>query len=283
MQDESENPPELPKGRKGSAVARGALDVAGGALPFFGGLLSAASSAWSEREQKRINDAIERFLKMLFEDMREKERTLAEVVARLDMHDEEVASRVESPEYQLLLRKAFRDWAGGESEDKRIFIRNLLANAAASKVQSDDVVNMFLQWIKNYSELHFAVVSQIYNNAGITRGEVWRRLGKKEVRENSSDADLYKLLFRDLSTGGIVRQHRETDYMGNFIAKKPARPSGPRGGMKVMKSAFDEEEQYELTKLGQDFVHYVMTDIPPKLNFRMDEDEDAPINAGGTP
>lgn len=270
---DNENLPALPGGGAGSSIARGILDAVGGAIPFFGGLLSAASAAWSEREQKRINDAIEQFLRMLFEDAREKQRTIAEVIARLDMHDEKTAERFESPEYQMLLRKAFRDWAGGESEQKRVYIRNLLANAAATNVQSDDVVNMFLQWIKNYSELHFAVISQVYNNAGVTRGRVWERLGKGEVREDSSDADLFKLLFRDLSTGGIIRQHRETDYEGKYLAKKPARPTAPRGAPKTMKSAFDDDEQYELTKLGQDFVHYVMTDLPPKLNFKMDGDE----------
>ncbi len=43
-----------------------------------------------------------------------------------------------------------------------------------------------------------------------------------------------------------------------------------------MKSAFDEEERYELTALGQQFVHYAMTDLPPKLQFKMDDDVAAP-------
>src|ERR1700674_5368553 len=85
---------------------------------------------------------------------------------------------------------------------------------------SDDVIKLFLDWIKNYSEFHFAVIGAIYNNAGITRGAVWRKLGRSPVREDSSDADLFRLLFRDLSTGGIVRQHRETDYDGKFLAKQ---------------------------------------------------------------
>jgi hypothetical protein len=35
-----------------------------------------------------------------------------------------------------------------------------------------------------------------------------------------------------------------------------------------MKSAFDNEEQYELTQLGQQFVHYAMTELPPKIEFK---------------
>ena len=56
-----------------------------------------------------------------------------------------------------MVKKTFRDWAGVESEEKRILIRNILANAASTSVSSDDVVRMFIDWIGQYSELHFQV------------------------------------------------------------------------------------------------------------------------------
>jgi hypothetical protein len=34
-----------------------------------------------------------------------------------------------------------------------------------------------------------------------------------------------------------------------------------------MKSAFDDEDGYELTQLGQQFVHYAMTDLPLKIAY----------------
>ena len=101
------------------------------------------------------------------------------------------AHRVESPAYQALMRKAFRDWSGAESEAKRAMVRNLLVNAAGSRVASDDVVKLFLDWLDLYSEFHFGVIGAIYNNAGITRGGVWRKLGRPVVREDLSEADLF--------------------------------------------------------------------------------------------
>jgi hypothetical protein len=261
--------PDLPDGGKGSRTLRFILNAASGAIPLAGGLLSAGAGAWSEREQARINDFLKHWIEMLFADMKEKEQTILEITARLDMHDEKTAERIKSPEYQALLRKAFRDWAGTESEEKRKLVRNLLSNAAGSTLASDDVVRLFLEWIRDYSELHFAVIGAIYNSAGITRGGVWQKLGRKPVREDSSDADLFRLIFRDLSTGGIVRQHRETDYAGNFLARPTRKgPAAPKGVQRTMKSAFDEDEQYELTALGDQFVHYAMTDIPPKIEFK---------------
>jgi hypothetical protein len=74
---------------------------------------------------------------------------------------------------------------------------------------------------------------------------------------------MYKLLIRDLSTGSVIRQHREKDYRGNFVKK--ARQS--RGGQssQTMKSAFDDEEEYELTELGKQFVRYTMDEVMPRI------------------
>jgi len=203
---------------------------------------------------------------MVQDEIKEKEQTILEIVSRLDMHDEEISQRIKSDEYQSLLKGAFRNWSGAESEDKRILVRNILSNAAASRATIDEVVKLFIEWIGTYSEFHFEVIGQIYNNSGITRGQIWRNLSKGEAREDSAEADLYKLLFRDLSTGGIIRQFRETDYYGNFI-KKPPQKRSKGSGSRAMKSAFDDEEEYELTALGRQFIHYAMTDLPVKISY----------------
>jgi len=59
-------------------------------------------------------------------------------------------------------------------------------------------------------------------------------------------------------------------YYGNFLSK----PGGKRGsGTQPLKSAFDEEELYELTELGEQFVHYAMTDLPLKINYKYSADD----------
>ncbi len=258
--------PQPPSSSGSAKIGRGVLQAVGGAVPFLGGLLSAAAGYWSEREQEKINEFIAAWVKMLQDEVREKEEVLGGVVARLDLHDEELNNRVRSDEYQALLRKAFRNWAGAESAKKREYIRNILSNAAAVRIVTDDVVALFLDWLQRYSEFHFAVIADIYNHPGATRADIWERLGRQEVREDSAEADLFKLLIRDLSTGSVIRQHRETDYHGNFRpkpAQKRPRGSGPR----PVKSAFDDEEEYELTALGTQFVHYAMTDVPTKIEY----------------
>ena len=79
---------------------------------------------------------------------------------------------------------------------------------------------------------------------------MWDSVHGESVREDSAEADLFKLLIRDLSTGGVIRQHRDTTADGQFVRRQPVRT--PRGhASRTMKSAFDDKEQYELTELGR--------------------------------
>lgn len=260
---------ELPKSGKVAKISRGALQTVGGAIPFAGGVLSAIAGAWSEGEHEKVNRFFKHWIQMLQDELKEKEQTIIEIMARLNLQDDAISERVESKEYQSLLRKTFREWSGAESKDKREYIRNILSNAAATRVTSDDVVRLFIDWINQYSEMHFQVIGAIYNSDGITRSQIWKKIGKGPVREDSADADLYKLLFRDLSTGGIIRQHREIDRFGNFVPKPTQRR--PKGsGPKPPVSAFDENEGYDLTALGRQFVHYAMTDLPLRIEFTTD-------------
>jgi hypothetical protein len=143
--------------------------------------------------------------------------------------------------------------------------RNLLSIAAATKICSDDVVKMFITWIDIYSEPHFAVIREVYKNSdGITRQEVWAAIHGEAVRENSAEADLFKLLIHDLSTGHVVRQHREVDYYGTFV-KAPPRKRQPGTASRIMASAFDDDKEYELTELGKQFVHYTLNEIVPRI------------------
>jgi hypothetical protein len=264
---------------------RGALNAAGGAIPFVGGMLSAAAGVWGEKEQEKAMEALRAWLQMLHDELREKQRTMVDMLTRLDMHDEEISKRIKSDEYQSLLKKAFRNWAGTESRKKQDYVRNILTNAAATRVVSDDVISLFIDWLHDYSEFHFAVIGELYRSRSATRGEIWDNLGKGDVREDSAEADLFKLLIRDLSTGGIIRQHKETDYHGNFLKKQPSRQQGrPASTSRIAKSAFDDTESYELTALGQQFVHYAMSELTIKLAYNPTARPDtAEAGDGGTP
>lgn len=248
----------------GPKIARFALACLSGAIPIAGGVLGAAGGAWSEAEQSQFNNIFAAWLKLQEDEIKEIGQTLFEVFARIDQTDEKVRDRLGSKEYLALLKKCFRDWSAAESEEKRKMIRNLLANAAGGETLcGDDILRLFVEWIDRYSEGHFLVVRAIYNNTGITRQEIWHQIHGKNVREDSPEADLFKLFMHDLSVGHVIRQHRETDYHGNFLRAPRTKSTGPKNP--YVKSAFDDDKQYELTGLGRWFVHYTMNELVPRI------------------
>jgi hypothetical protein len=125
------------------------------------------------------------------------------------------------------------------------------------------MIGMFINWIDMYSEPHFAVIREVYKSPGTSRQQIWDAIHGHQVREDSAEADLFKLLVHDLSTGHVIRQHREKDYYGNFLKVAPRKRAG--APTQTTTSAFDDEKQYELTELGKQFVHYTMNEIVPRI------------------
>jgi hypothetical protein len=153
------------------------------------------------------------------------------------------------------------------TQDKRDFVRRLLTNAAASDLCSDDLIRLFLDWIERYDDTHFKVIRAIYSRNGISRRQIWLSMHGSVPRDDSSEADLFKLLIHDLTLGHVIRQQRGSTLDGQFLKKRQAARRAPAAS--TMKSPFDDFEPYELTELGQQFVHYVMNELAPQIGTRL--------------
>lgn len=266
-QDADEVAGEIEKSLTGGstpAVVRFFMSCLGGAIPLVGGIISGAGNVWSEKDQSHLNQLLAQWLKLQEAEIKEIGITLVEIMMRLNLQDEETLKRIESPEYLSLVRRAFRDWAAAESEQKRELIRNLLCHAAEDRLCEDDIVKLFIKWIAEYSELHFNVIKYVYLHAGSTRAEIWEELHGRPVREDAAEADLFKLLIHDLSVGHIIRQQRDTDAHGNFVKARPG-ANRSRPVSRIVVSAFEDGKPYVLTALGKQFVFYTMNDVVPKL------------------
>jgi hypothetical protein len=232
-----------------------------GSIPWIGGFLTAAQSYLGNERQSQTDILTRQWLEEHQKKIESLAEDLTELVVRLSSLGSEIHERIESEAYLSLVRKAFRIWDEADTKEKREYVRRLIANAAASTVCPDDLVRLFLDWLNRYHEAHFLVIREIYKFPGITRYSIWQNVNGQFPREDSSEADLFRLLIMDLSFGHVIRQLREVTSTGQFVAKKRA----PRASGGVMKSAFDDEESYELTELGRQFVHYVFTDVVTRL------------------
>ncbi len=243
-------------GKKYARVAMAAL----GAIPWVGSVLSVAATLSAENEQSTTNQIVFLWVQEHEHKLTELSGTLGNIFNRFDSFGDEIWARIESPEYLTLVRKTFTQWDQAETIEKKEMLKKLITNSGVTRLSDDDLVRLFLEWIEKYHEFHFAVIKEIYNNPGITRGGIWEKIRGDEPREDSANADLFKLLIRDLSMGGVIRQERETDYAGNFVKKRTTR-TGAASRSTTMESAFEDSKPYVLTELGKQFVHYVMDDV----------------------
>jgi hypothetical protein len=238
-------------------IFRKVTQAALGSIPWVGGVISAIAS-FREGEEQAATDSLQKeWLEEHGRKIQELISTLTSIIERLDSFGEEVKDRMESEDYLSIVRRGFKEWDDASTDQKKKLIVQLMTNAGLSRLCSDDVIRLFQDWISHYHEIHFAVIATIYNNSGWSRNKIWQKIRGAIPRENSAEADLFKLLIRDLSTGGIIRQHRETNLNGEFVKaqKKPSSRST------TLKSAFDDQETYELTELGRQFVHYTMEEV----------------------
>lgn len=234
-----------------------------GSIPWVGGFLSAAASIKTEDRGIKKDELQTQWLEEHTKKMEHLAGTLDDVAQRFDNLGDQIDERIQSESYLSLVRRAFRTWDHADTEEKRKYAANLIANAAGTQLCSDDVVRLFIDWLDQYHEVHFAVIRGIYQMPGSTRYDIWMALYGQLVREDSAEADLYKLLIRDLSTGGVIRQARETTADGQFLRKRPTPRRGPVPA--TTESAFEDSKQYVLTELGKQFVHYTMSEVVQRL------------------
>jgi len=234
-----------------------------GSVPWVGGFISAAASLKTDQRGIEKDSLQTRWLEEHSKKMDRLSTALSTIAERFDNIGETIDERIQSEEYLSLVRSAFRAWDRAETDDKRRYIANLVTNAAGARICSDDVLRLFVDWLSLYHEVHFAVVREIYKSPGATRYEIWEALYGLPARDDSAEADLYRMIIRDLSTGGVIRQERETTPGGRFMRKRLVRNRGPAVG--TMESAFEDSKQYVLTELGKQFVHYTMNEVARRL------------------
>ena len=235
-------------------------------IPWIGSFLSAAASLKSEEATHQQN-----YLQLLWVEEHQRKllelsRMLEEISSRFESLGSEIDERIQSEGYLSLVRKAFRTWDNSETQEKRRMLGNAVTNAGGTRACPDDVIRLFLDWIELYNEVHFAVIREIHQNPGFTRFEIWSAIYGELPREDSSEADLYKFLIRDLSTGGVIRQERDVNSLGQYVRKKPMKR---RATPATLESAFEDGKPYVLTKLGGLFVHYTMNETVTRLSAKI--------------
>jgi hypothetical protein len=248
---------------RGERLTMKFLMAAIGSIPWVGGLLSALASIPGDEKSVQSDDLRTKWLEEHQVKLSNLKDTLEEISRRFAALGPTIDDRIQEPSYLALVRQSFRTWDKAETSEKRQYVANLLSNAAGTRLCSDDVLRLFASWLDAYHEAHFLVIREIFQEPTITRYEIWSRIHGDFPREDSAEADLFRLLIRDLSTGGVIRQPRDTNEAGQFLRHNMRRRSGRAPS--TMESAFEDTKPYVLTELGRQFVHYTMNEVVTRL------------------
>lgn len=233
-----------------------------GSIPWVGGFISAAASLKAEEGSVKTDSLQTKWLEEHEEKMQLLGETLNEITEKFERLGDSIDERLQSDEYLDIVRKSFRAWDNSDTDEKRQYVANLVGNASGTTLCSDDVVRLFIDWLNLYHESHFSVIREIYQKPGVTRYDIWKAIRGDLPREDSAEADLYRLLIRDLSIGGVIRQERQTTRDGRFLKSKP---KARKTSSKTTESAFENAKPYVLTELGAQFVHYTMEDVVTRI------------------
>lgn len=234
-----------------------------GSIPWIGGFIGAIAAYKNEGSNIKLNALQTKWLEEHHKKLEQLNQTLNTIAQRFENLGDDINERLDSEDYLDLVRKSFRVWNEADTEEKRKLVSNMITNAVSVKLCSDDIIRLFIDWLNNYHEIHFHVMRIIYQEPGVTRYDIWTTLYINIPREDSAEADLYRMLIRDLSTGGVIRQARNTTEDGRFL--KQRQTSTVKKASSTMESAFENTKQYVLTELGKQFVHYTMNEVVTKL------------------
>ena len=235
-----------------------------GSIPWVGGFLSAAASLKTDESEREYNHLQTQWIKEHQKKIVKLSESVQDISRRLSNLGDEIDERIQSEEYLNLVRQAFRAWDRANTDEKRKYFANVISNAAGTKLCSDDVIRLFIEWLDLYDEVHFAVIRAIYKNPGITRNGIWEEIRGEFPRDDSAEADLFKLIISDLNIGRVIRQERETNASGQFLKNKNPY-AGKRSSGPTIESAFEDTKPYVLTELGKQFVHYTMNEVVTRL------------------
>lgn len=235
-----------------------------GSIPWVGGFMSAAASYKAEEGTLKQDSLQTQWLEEHHTKIVGLNRTLSEIQKRFESMGEAINERIQSEEYLGLVRKAFRAWDLADTDEKRRYAANVVINSAGTRVCSDDVVRLFLDKLELFHEAHFVIIKEVFDNPGSTRFDIWSGIYGEIPREDSADADLFKLLISDLNIGRLLRQERDVNLLGQFVRKRPKnnRAASPQT---TMESAFEDTKPYVLSELGKQFVHYTMNEVVTRI------------------
>ncbi|MEG4329075.1 hypothetical protein QUB37_17810 [Microcoleus sp. AT3-A2] len=232
-------------------------------IPAVGsGLVSFYESNVSAPATKRLNE----FLKTLV-------LALAEIQDKLDglaFHD---------PAFQTTLMYTLQIASRNHQEEKLEALRNIVLNAALPNAPEEEIQQMFLNWIENFTTLHLNLLKLLHQPDRKTNIDFI-------LPDWENKANLYQVIFDDLKSKGLVTtENQALKFLRQRAQQRRLESSIKSGKVKSVNFLDDLPNKSEdiktlilqikrvggssrTTKLGKAFIQFLISPIEPQATDR---------------
>jgi hypothetical protein len=117
---------------------------------------------------------------------------------------EELKSKIElvdyeNPAFQTIVIRAYQIAVRTHKEQKLEALRNIVLNSSIPRTLEDDIVEMFLGWVDNFTELHISTLKHLHYLDRYAIGQLGTDFPMLE--ENRS---IYNKVLKDLADQGLI-------------------------------------------------------------------------------
>jgi hypothetical protein len=120
-------------------------------------------------------------------------RELMELKSKIELVD------YESPAFQTFVIRAYQIAARTHKEQKLEALRNIVLNSSIPRTLEDDIVEMFLGWVDNFTELHISTLKHLHYLDRYAPGQLDRNFPMIE-----GNRSIYNKVLKDLADQGLI-------------------------------------------------------------------------------
>lgn len=198
-------------------------------------------------------ERIRNFLKILIQE-------LEELKSKIELVD------YESPAFQTIVIRAYQIAARTHQEQKLEALRNIVLNSSIPRTLEDDMVEMFLVWVDNFTELHISTLKHLHYLDRYAPGQLDTYFPMLEEKKS-----IYNKFLKDLADEGLIilREGYFTreDDPNISLQSKPIRRSEKDIKMKIsryqedidtlLQNSRSSSQASRTTELGKKFIKFI--------------------------
>lgn len=136
-----------------------------------------------------------------------------DIFSRFDGLYENISKRLTDPGYLNIVNTAFSLWSFFREAEKIRCIKNLIVNAAATRLCSDEILIQLVKWLSDFQAMHFNILKEMKQNSIMPYEHIEKTILKGKGNSKTPEAYYCKSALNDLIFKGLIEKDKEKSAM----------------------------------------------------------------------